>query len=88
MPKVNRMAYLNAAHEFTIKEEPIPKPGPGQVLVQVKANGICGSDLHFWKRGDWVTTLSLVRMCPATRRQAWWRSLAKVLVDSRPVIQL
>ncbi len=51
MPKANRMAYLDADHKFTLKEEPIPKPGPGQVLVQVKANGICGSDLHFWKEG-------------------------------------
>jgi len=30
-------------------EEPVP--GPGQVLVQVKACGICGSDLHFAKHG-------------------------------------
>src|SRR5258705_10971083 len=29
--------------------EPIPEPG--QVLVQVKACGICGSDLHFAKHG-------------------------------------
>jgi 2-desacetyl-2-hydroxyethyl bacteriochlorophyllide A dehydrogenase len=29
-----------------------PVPGPGQVLVAVKACGICGSDLHFAKHGD------------------------------------
>ena len=29
-----------------IEEVPVPKPGPGQVLVQVKACGICGSDVH------------------------------------------
>ena len=51
MPKANRMAYLDAGHKFTLKEEAIPRPGPGQVLVQVKANGICGSDLHFWREG-------------------------------------
>ena len=51
MSKVNRMVYLDAEHRLTIKEEPIPRPGPGQVLVQVKANGICGSDIHFWKDG-------------------------------------
>jgi threonine dehydrogenase-like Zn-dependent dehydrogenase len=28
-------------------EVPDPVPGPGQVLVAVKACGICGSDLHF-----------------------------------------
>ncbi|GAA4692591.1 zinc-binding dehydrogenase [Pseudonocardia yuanmonensis] len=28
-----------------------PEPGPGQVLVQVEACGICGSDLHFAAHG-------------------------------------
>jgi threonine dehydrogenase-like Zn-dependent dehydrogenase len=27
-------------------DKPIPKPGPGQVIVKVKACGICGSDVH------------------------------------------
>jgi threonine dehydrogenase-like Zn-dependent dehydrogenase len=31
---------------------PEPVPGPGQVLVEVKACGICGSDLHFATHGD------------------------------------
>ncbi|HZQ30744.1 MAG TPA: zinc-binding dehydrogenase [Mycobacterium sp.] len=35
-----------------------PVPGPGQVLVDVKACGICGSDLHFAKYGDEVLSLS------------------------------
>ena len=30
---------------------PEPVPGRGQVLVAVKACGICGSDLHFAKHG-------------------------------------
>jgi threonine dehydrogenase-like Zn-dependent dehydrogenase len=29
-----------------IEEVPVPKPGPGEVLVEVKACGICGSDVH------------------------------------------
>jgi 2-desacetyl-2-hydroxyethyl bacteriochlorophyllide A dehydrogenase len=29
-------------------EVPEPRVGPGEVLVQVKACGICGSDLHFY----------------------------------------
>ena len=35
-----------------------PVPGPGQVLVGVKACGICGSDLHFAKHGEKVLALS------------------------------
>jgi len=51
MAKANRMAYVDAQHRITLKTEPIPEPGPGEVLLEVKANGICGSDLHFWKDG-------------------------------------
>jgi len=29
-----------------IKEYPVPEPGPQEVLVEVKACGICGSDVH------------------------------------------
>ncbi|PXX07837.1 zinc-binding dehydrogenase [Mycolicibacterium moriokaense] len=35
-----------------------PVPGPGQVLVGVKACGICGSDLHFAKHGADVLELN------------------------------
>jgi 2-desacetyl-2-hydroxyethyl bacteriochlorophyllide A dehydrogenase len=34
-----------------------PVPGPGQVLVGVRACGICGSDLHFAKHGGEVLSL-------------------------------
>lgn len=29
-----------------IEERAIPSPGPGEVLIKVKACGICGSDVH------------------------------------------
>ena len=31
-----------------LRDTEVPKPGPGQVLVEVKAAGICGSDLHIY----------------------------------------
>jgi threonine dehydrogenase-like Zn-dependent dehydrogenase len=36
---------------------PEPIPGPGQVLVGVRACGICGSDLHFAKHGETMLEL-------------------------------
>lgn len=47
----NRCLYLNAQHQLTLKNEPIPVPGAGEVLVRIKANGICGSDVHFYQDG-------------------------------------
>jgi alcohol dehydrogenase, propanol-preferring len=35
-----------------IEDVPIPEPGPGQVLVKVRACGVCGTDLHA-AGGDW-----------------------------------
>ncbi|HAJ46164.1 MAG TPA: alcohol dehydrogenase AdhP [Alphaproteobacteria bacterium] len=37
---------------LAIEEVPIPEPGPGQVLMQVIASGVCHTDLHA-ARGDW-----------------------------------
>lgn len=33
-------------YPFTLEELPIPRPGPGEVLVRVAACGLCSSDLH------------------------------------------
>jgi 2-desacetyl-2-hydroxyethyl bacteriochlorophyllide A dehydrogenase len=42
-------AVLNTAKEvIEVREVDDPKPAPGEVLVRVRACGICGSDLHFY----------------------------------------
>lgn len=51
--KVNRRLLLDAQHEFTIVEESVPQPKAGEVVVKIAANGICGSDVHFYHRG-WI----------------------------------
>ena len=48
---VNRCLYLDAQHNLNLREEKIPEPRYGQVLIKIAANGICGSDLHFYKDG-------------------------------------
>lgn len=37
---------LTAYKQLEIQEVPTPRPGPGELLVQVRACGICGSDVH------------------------------------------
>lgn len=37
---------------LSIEQMPVPKPGPGEVLVRIKASGVCHTDLHA-ADGDW-----------------------------------
>lgn len=37
---------LTAYHEFAFGDAPAPQPGPEDLLIEVKACGICGSDVH------------------------------------------
>ncbi|MDQ2648961.1 MAG: zinc-binding dehydrogenase [Actinomycetota bacterium] len=47
-----RAAALKSGKIYVREDAPDPVPAFGQVLVQVKACGICGSDLHFAKHGQ------------------------------------
>jgi L-iditol 2-dehydrogenase len=51
MKLINRCLYLDAQHRLTLRQEPVPEPGAGEVLVRIMANGICGSDIHFYRDG-------------------------------------
>lgn len=42
---------LHGAKDIRAEEVPRPEPGPGEVLVGVRAAGICGSDLHYYAHG-------------------------------------
>ncbi|CCK26123.1 dehydrogenase [Streptomyces davaonensis JCM 4913] len=37
--------HLNSK-KFAVEEVPVPAPGPGEVLIEVKAAGVCLSDVH------------------------------------------
>ncbi|TEB36567.1 L-arabinitol 4-dehydrogenase [Coprinellus micaceus] len=50
-PGANLAVCYNAHKQVRLVQKPRPKPGYGQVLVHVRATGICGSDVHFWKHG-------------------------------------
>ncbi len=47
IPSEMRAARLDvASHTLTVETVPVQRPGPGEVLVRVKACGICLSDVH------------------------------------------
>ncbi|MDI7277154.1 MAG: alcohol dehydrogenase catalytic domain-containing protein, partial [Anaerolineae bacterium] len=35
-----------------VKEVPLPSVGPDEVLLRVRACGVCGSDMHFYETDD------------------------------------
>jgi L-iditol 2-dehydrogenase len=45
------IAELAALRTFTIREQELGPPGPGDVQVRVEAVGVCGSDLHQFAEG-------------------------------------
>src|SRR5437016_8766314 len=47
----NRAAVLYAPHDVRMEERPMPQAGPKEVLVEVKAVGVCGSDVHYYEHG-------------------------------------
>ena len=48
---VNRAAVLVRPSEIAIEERPVPEPGPREVLVEISAVGVCGSDVHYYEHG-------------------------------------
>jgi propanol-preferring alcohol dehydrogenase len=54
-----KCAVVHAFGEpLSIEEVPVPNPGAGQILVNVKASGVCHTDLHA-ANGDWPVKPSL-----------------------------
>lgn len=43
-----KVARYYSCHDIRLEEVPVPRIGPGEMLVQVKACGLCGSDLMEW----------------------------------------
>ncbi len=51
-----RAVRLHVVKDLRFEEVPAPAaPGPGWVLIDVEAAGICGSDLHNFSTGQWIS---------------------------------
>ena len=44
------------------KKIPVPKPGPDEVLVNIKYSGVCHTDLHAMQ-GDWPLVSHCLLLC-------------------------
>ncbi|HEV2159786.1 alcohol dehydrogenase AdhP [Bradyrhizobium sp.] len=52
MPTMKAAVVKEFGKPLVIEDVPVPQPGPGEVLVKVKACGVCHTDLHA-ASGDW-----------------------------------
>ena len=52
LPSEMDAAVYRGHKTVTVERRPVPRPGPGEVLVEVSHCGICGSDLHMMVE-DW-----------------------------------
>ncbi|SDQ32728.1 L-iditol 2-dehydrogenase [Curtobacterium sp. UNCCL20] len=58
-----RVSVLLGTQDLTVEDRPVPAVDPGDVLVQVAAVGVCGSDVHYYRHGrigDFVVEEPLV----------------------------
>ncbi len=46
-----KSAFLTGIKKFELRNTERPKLGPKDILIEVKACGVCGSDLRRWKEG-------------------------------------
>jgi D-arabinitol dehydrogenase (NADP+) len=48
-----KSVVIQRPNEISILERDVPEPGAGQLMIQVMASGICGTDLHIF-RGEYM----------------------------------
>jgi threonine dehydrogenase-like Zn-dependent dehydrogenase len=43
--------------KLEIRDFPDPRPGPGEVVLEIRSSGMCGSDLKFYRAKGGATSL-------------------------------
>jgi L-iditol 2-dehydrogenase len=51
LPDTHRVLYLTAAETVELLQDPLSRPGPGELLMRVDAATTCGTDLKVFLRG-------------------------------------
>ena len=52
-----RAAVLHAPHDLRVEDRPDPEVGDGEVLVEVRFNGLCGTDATEYTKGPMMVPL-------------------------------
>ena len=51
LPKTMRGAMLLGPEKINICDVPVPRPGPGEILLGIEAATTCGTDVKVYRRG-------------------------------------
>jgi L-iditol 2-dehydrogenase len=51
LPATRRSAVLLGPERLEVREAPVPRPGPGEILVAIGAATTCGTDVKVFRRG-------------------------------------
>lgn len=85
---VDDALLLDEQLNLSLGHRTIPEPNHGQLLVRLEWAGVCGSDLHVLRTGDWVSqwpatlgheAVGVVELCPGNEIAEGTR----VVIDSR-----
>ena len=55
-----KVAVYAGVKQIRFEDRPIPEAGPGQAVIKIKYNGICGTDMHLYFQGDPVVKPGIV----------------------------
>ena len=86
----NRMMKASRLHgirDLRVEDFPRPQPGPGEVLLQVAAVGVCGSDVHYYLEGRIGSQIVTDPIILGHECSAWVAGLGEG-VEGLPVGQL
>ncbi len=50
-PSSMQASFLYGIRDVKLESCPVPRPGPGEVLLQIASVGVCGSDVHYYSEG-------------------------------------
>ena len=50
-----KIVNVTGQSQVVIEERPLPKAGPGEIVIQTVVSAICGSEMHDYRKGGYAT---------------------------------
>jgi L-iditol 2-dehydrogenase len=54
-----KAVFFLGNRKLDVRDVPDPTPGPGDVIIEIKASGMCGSDLKYYRAADGADSIGL-----------------------------